>query len=391
MKKVTQLNYDAVEAMATNDEVRAKWRELRKWLEDDASYSLVPEKSEVPKTKLSMADIHLLLNFEIIEEVSSEDVRGAVNVFTVGEPAKVRRRPIKNTVDINKFYGKESLIGMSFPSKAEVMATLHKGSHMAAFDFSAWYDHFVLDIAIRNRLCFRAENGKTYRLRVLGMGQRQACEIAQSATDAIRDFERQSAASLSIIDNVLFVGSAESCASDGVSFFQRAQQAKATINDVKTEEEAAAVVATAGDWCGIHLDYTAKTACLAEKAVAKTKASFENRDRWTYRLFAAHVGLLFWSVGILDIPVYKFYDLLHFVGEVGRRMQANPEKWDDKIDVWPCAWPSLQEWTRLVLVNEPRKVQEQTKPDLFVATDASGCTPTHTYQDTLPCVQVLVN
>jgi hypothetical protein len=371
VKKVTQLSYDAVERMA-GAEVRERWQKLRRWLEEDGSYERVPVTREVPKGRLSLDDVLKLQDFGVIEEVSEEEVRGGVRVFTVGEPAKQRRRPIKNTADVNEIYGKESLLGVSFPSKAQIVAAVHKGSHMAAFDMAAWYDHFVLEIAIRNRFCFRAENGKTYRLRVLGMGQRQACEIAQTATDAIRDFDKASAFSLSIIDNVLFVGSASDCEADSKTFFQRAREANATVNDVASEQEAAAVVSTSGDWGGIHLDFSAKTVCLAGKAVAKTRASFENRDSWTYRLFAAHVGLLFWSVGIVDIPVHKFFDLLHFVGEVGRRMQANPERWDEPIEVWPCAWPNLQEWTRLVIANTPRRVPERNEPDLFVTTDASA-------------------
>ena len=353
------------------EEVRERWKVLRRWLEEDDSYSLVVETKEVPKGRVSADDVKKMVEFGVIEEVPAEQIRGRVRIFTAGEPAKQRRRPIKNTADINDIYGKESLLGLTFPTKADIIAMLHKGSHMAAFDFSAWYDHFPLNVAIRNRLCFKAGNGKTYRLRVLGMGQRQACEIAQAATDAIRDFPRSSAASLSIIDNVLFVGTPSDCAADALAFYRRAGQAGATLNDVTSEAEALDMISTAGDWGGIHLDFTDKTACLAEKTVAKTRASFGNMAQWTYRLFAAHVGLLFWAVGIIDVPVHKYYDLLKFVGEVGRRMQANPDQWDDPIELWSGAKSCLEEWTRLVLDNVPRRVPAETEADLFVACDAS--------------------
>jgi hypothetical protein len=204
------------------------------------------------------------------------------------------------------------------------------------------------------------------------MGQRQAVDIAQAATDAIVDFKHEAQAQLSVIDNVLFVGSGDQCAADAGTFFQRCENANATLNDVTTTERAAAVVTTSGDWCGIHLDFTTKTVRLAAKAVNKTAFSWENREHWTHRQFAAHIGLLFWAVGIIEVPVHTFYPLLKFIGEVGRRAQADPGVWDQPIELWPSALPALTEWTRLILANHPRVVPREVPPDLFVATDASA-------------------
>jgi hypothetical protein len=242
---------------------------------------------------------------------------------------------------------------------------------MAAFDYAAYYDQFKYAVAISNRLCFR-KGGKTYRLRVLGMGQRQAVEIAQTATDAIRDFIRESRICMSVIDNVVFIGSELQCTADATTFFKRCEEANATLNDVSTVEEATAVVSTSGDWCGIHLNLTDKTVKLAGKAVAKTAMTWEQRDSWTHRQFAAHIGLLFWSLGIIDVPMHSYFALLKFIGEVGRRAQADPEIWDTPIEVWPSVMPNLTDWTRLVLANKPRLVPKEAEPDLFVATDASA-------------------
>ena len=364
------MKFDAVADMAGAD-LRARWTRMRRWLEDDGSYSAVAETRQTPVAAVSEKDVEILEQYGIVEEIPAEKVRGGVKIFAVAEPAKERRRPIKHTEAVNLAYGKESLEGVKFPTKAEILASVHKGSHMAAFDFSAYYDSLEYSEQVSSRFCFR-KGKKTYRLRVLGMGQRQACEIAQTATDCITDFEHAAPVSMSIIDNVVFVGSDTQCSADARQFFHRCDLANVTLNDVKTEEEAAAATTTSGDWCGVHLDFTEKTACLAAKATAKTHFSWENRANWTYRQFAAHIGLLFWAVGIIDIPVHRFYSLLHFVSEVGRRMQANPDRWDEPMEVWPCAQPALEEWTRLVLENKPRPVPKKMAADLLVITDASA-------------------
>ena len=365
------MKFDEVARLARGDDLKKRWVRLRRWLEDDAMYEKVATTKSVPTARLSESDVAEMLKFGVIEEISEEEVRGAVNMFTVGEPAKRRRRPIKHTADVNAAYGKDSLEGVKFPTKADIMALVHQGTHMAAYDFSAFYDAFEYSEKVRSRFCFR-KGGKTYRLRVLGMGQRQACEIAQTATDAIRDFTKSSTSCLSIIDNVIFVGSKKQCDADGRIFLERCERANVTVNDVNNIDDAKKVTTTSGDWGGIHLDFTAKTSCLAEKVVNKTIASWERRDTWTYRQFAAHIGLLFWSVGIIDVPVHAYYGLLHFVSEVGRRTQANPDLWDTPIDVWSSAVPCISDWTRLVLENRPRMVSKKLAPDLFVATDASA-------------------
>lgn len=371
MKRVGRAKLDEIARLASSEDLAQRWARVRRWLEDDDAYAKVRTSTAAPKTRLSKKDVEKLVEFGIVEEIPAESVRGGVRMFTVPEAAKSRRRPIKHTADVNEAYGKDSLEGLKLPTKAEIVNVVHSGSHMAAFDYSAYFDQFEYSEKIQNRLCF-AHNGRTYRLRVLGMGQRHATDIASTATDVIDDFDHRSAAQLKIIDNILYVGSKRQCRADGLAFFHRSSTAGLTINDVWDKNGVEAAISTEGDWCGIHLNFTDKTVCLAKKSVDKTRVSWENKQNWTYRNFAAHVGLLFWAVGILDIPLASFYDLLHFVAEVGRRTQARPELWDEKIQMWNCAIPSLTAWTQMVLANRPRLVPKQEEPTLFVATDASA-------------------
>ena len=51
-------------------------------------------------------------------------------------------------------------------------------------------------------------------------------------------------------------------------------------------------------------------------------------------------------------------------------LQENENLWDAPAIIWPSVWPSLAEWTSLVLRNAPRKVMESTAPRWVIATDA---------------------
>jgi hypothetical protein len=126
-------------------------------------------------------------------------------MFRVPEPSKQRWRPIKHTFLANDALGKETLQPCHLPSKAEICNLVHAGDCMIAFDFSSYFDSFEYAEDVSRLFCFR-HKGKFFRLRSLAMGQRQAVEVAQSATELLIDFPKTSRA-LAYIDNVIFVGS----------------------------------------------------------------------------------------------------------------------------------------------------------------------------------------
>ena len=308
-----------------------------------------------------------------LEYIDRKDVKGWVNFFTVVEPYKRRHRPIRNTVDINNTWDKSSLIGIQFPSKQDICNLVLDGSHFAAFDFAAYYDQFAYENGISDYLCFRKKNAYLKSTR-LAMGQRQGCDIAQTTTLFLLDFPgRRCKTVYAYIDNVIFVGSPDDVKHDAAEFIRRCGIANVTLNEAAfiREHGLDACIQQTGEWCGVSLDFVNKTAKLIEKTLVKTRISWSNRANWTHRQFAAHVGLLFWSWGILDIPVCNFYSLLKFISEMSRKLQQDESLWDSPVSIYPSALPALQAWTDLCLANTPNPVRRPAERTWFVCTDAS--------------------
>jgi hypothetical protein len=354
-----------------NEELAARWRTAIPWLTQASTYGELPLRGAqgMPKTRLSNADLKVMQGCGLIERVQPQDVRGHVNLFKTAEASKKRFRPIRHTMDVNEVYGKESLLEVTFPLKRDICNLVHAGTDFIAFDFAAWYDQFRLHEDVRNLFCFGDRTGTAFRLCTLPMGQRQAVGIAHTATECLLSFEKSTTAA-AIIDNSIFVGSREACIKDATTFIGRSQHVGATLNEDVSHVER--LVCQEGDWSGIHLNMRTKCVSLAQKAVDKTIASWHRRQQWTWRGFAAHVGLLFWAWGILDLPMAEFFPVLRFVSEKGRMLTEHPQWWDQPAVIWESVWPSPQRWTQLVMSNVPRRVSVDEEPTLIVATDASA-------------------
>ena len=92
---------------------------------------------------------------------------------------------------------------------------------------------------------------------------------------------------------MIFVGSYDDVLHDAKIFLQRCEVVNATLNDIdKIKLEGPDFyIKTSDEWCGVKIDCEKKTACLTTKTVDKLKVSWSNRKSWSWRNFAAHVGL----------------------------------------------------------------------------------------------------
>jgi hypothetical protein len=344
------------------------------WLRDNSAYESFPKKSayRCPKADMSHDDILQLENVGVVRQIQRSEVKGFCKMFNVVEHFKKRRRPIKNTVDINDFFGKETLRKFQLISKNEICNLVNQGTHFAQFDCKAWYDQLPYGPGVGEHFCFRS-GGNYYCLGRLAMGQRQAVEVAQSITEVLLDFPgRRCQVARGVIDNVIFVGSYEDVLHDGQRFVERCNAVRALINDPETFENGIdKIIQTSGEWCGVHLDMVDKTVKLTEKTYSKFEVSWNNRENWTWRQFAAHIGLLFWTWGLLDIPVQKYYPLLRFLSESSRLLQADESLWDKKATIHASAMEKINEWTALAIANAPRKVKLSSPASWFISTDAS--------------------
>ena len=370
VKRVPTISLRALEQLPGGTATLERLQQATKWLVSDDAYSAVATTTSqrTPATSLSDEFVDQLVSHGIIAPVARADIRGHVNVFGIPEFAKQRIRCIKEPRDINRVIGKDKLMKLRFPTKADICGLVHKGKYFIALDFASYYDQFPFSEDVSRRFCFRKCNAY-YRLLKLAAGLRGACEAAHCSTERMLDFD-PTCATEAIMDNVIFVHDDDAIViADTTTFVDRVKQVNGLLNE--DVSDIAALVQTAGDWGGIHLDFIAKTSSLTPKIVDKAHVSWLNRGNWTWRQLAAHIGLLFWSWNIIDIPIYEFFALLRFISETGRWLTEHHRDWDAPARVWPSAWPDLEHWTTLVLRNQPRKVPQQTPPEYIVATDAS--------------------
>ncbi len=329
-----------------------------------------------PVTHVRDDFIQQLLEGNSIRKIRRSEVRGYVKFFTIPEHGKQRFRPIRHTYEINEVFGKETLIGTSFPTKKTICNMVLQGTHFAAFDMAAYYDQFGLENGVGNYLCCR-KNGEFYAANLLAMGQRQGCDIGQTTTQFLMDFEdRQCVVAHSVIDNSAFVGSYEQVLHDAKIFVQRCRDAGVTLNEFAQIEEKGieSLILQKGEWCGVALDFVEKTVKVTEKTLQKIEISWNNRANWTVRQFSAHIGLLFWTWGILDIPIHEFYPLLRFISETSRRMQQDETLWDTPINInnFKSSLAPLEAWTTLARNNSPHRLKQSTDSKWFICTDASA-------------------
>ena len=356
---------------------RANMVEAQMFLHDRARYENdLPKRTADGCTTTMVRDdfIEQLLASGSITEIPRSDVKGWVNFFTIVEFFKQRYRPIRETVDINATWAKDTLMKLTFPSKQDICNMVLGGTHHASFDMAAYYDQFAYENGISEFLCFR-KNGKFYKTNRLCMGARQSCQIGQMTTLFLMDFPtRRCKIAYAYIDNIIFVGSREDVLHDSREFIRRCAIAGVTLNDADkfAGDGLESIVTDKGDWCGINLDFKNKQVKLIDKTITKLQMSWMNRHQFTYRQFASHVGLCFWTWGILEIPLYSFYSLLKFISTTSKKLQEDETLWDAPCEIFPSAMPALEKWTDICLANAPRKVKPSTDPVWFVCTDASS-------------------
>lgn len=393
-KPCGRVNYERLCTLPGSPVSQQAMRDQLRWVLDDKMYEGVAVKGvgQIPNARYKQRWIDHLVRHDVIAEIEPHRIRGAVNMFAVPEWWKERFRSIKETQDINIACGKETVTPCTFPSKPDITSMVNDGEYVITLDFAAWYDQFELGEQVASRMCFR-HNGKCYRLCTMAMGQRQAVAVANTATERLLDFDKQSRRTERIIDNVIFAGTREAVIHDATAFIARCKEACATLNEIDVKTATASdieqLAVRAADWGGVSLNFVDKTVKLTAKTVEKVKMSWERRHEWTCRQYAAHVGLLFWAWGIIELPMADFFPTLRFNSEMSKRMTASqpppaypeaagaptvwPENpaWDEPVAIWETVWPSLERWTNLVIDNAPRAVNPVGEPDLLMLTDAS--------------------
>lgn len=339
-------------------------------------YDAVPRKGadSCPETRLAAKDIKQLVKHGVLVPIQPEEVQGHVQLFTVYEFFKDRRRPIKWPRAINEALGKDTIDpDMNIAGKRQILELVQKGKFFVEFDGASFFDQFELSEDIGCLMCARKGN-QFYRCGTAPMGQRQIVQVAQRAMQKVCTIENPRCSLGVTIDNAILVGdTAEDVLADLHQILERAQACNMTFKEGETLRASPAIaVASRGEWGGIAFDLRGKLTWLTDKVHGKMQLSWSNRSNWTHRNFQAHVGLLFWSIGILNVRLSEYFALLRFISRTSQKLADLPHLWDTPIDIWDTAKADLASWTTLCLNNEPTEIRPPpAQADWIVTTDAS--------------------
>jgi hypothetical protein len=314
--------------MCRSKDLHLKLGRQMAWLQQPYDRIIGSEYEYPPEARLRRDDIIELLQAKQIEETTLDDVMGCCRVFTVPEVAKRRVRVIKETVDINRHYGKDTLEGTKFLSRKQLLQSVHDGTWQICVDFAAYYDQFRLGERVRPYCCF-SHGGKIFRLTRMAMGQRQTVDIACTVTEVTLDFDLEGVKAKSHVDNVCF-------RSDDFNkllrvfdkFVQRCQDAGITINEVHLQQKSGEqLLQSEGEFLGVDFDLVNKKVRVGKKTMDKLRMTTERlrSGDYTTQHYLSHMGLLFYVSPILRLQLSEFYYAIREYSEVSRELQAYPE------------------------------------------------------------------
>lgn len=382
-RDIGRVDLDAINKLETPDgsDTQEVWKRVRRWLDEERMYDCVPVLSarDCPRARMSDDDIDKMIAAGVLSEIDAKDVMGGVMLFTVPEDAKQRFRPIKHTKDINTYLDRSTLEKNTLCKKSQIVEIPRLGNFAAQVDAKAMFDQFGNVSGVSRRMCARRGDDpitgqpRYVQLKVLGMGQRQAVDVAQAALRVIADFPGRRSKSVEYVDNLLLsADTEEDLLHDLPILFERFRLANLTLNeDVTAPPES--FIQTSLDFLGVRHDFTNCTTCLTDKTLAKVSRSFSLRNYWSWRDFAACMGVCWYSLGIIAVDVASMFPLLRFISETSKMLQEHPERWDDRAVISPTALVHLTRWYDIIVENKPRPVPDASaEPHFVVFTDASA-------------------
>jgi hypothetical protein len=381
IKAVAPLNRTALEALPVVDKnLYLQWQRVRKWLTGDHP---PVHGGEEAQARITATELELLLEAKLVERTERAQVKATCILFPVPEPNKGRRRLIRHTKCINDHFGKDSLEGITLTTTSQVVMSAHQGRFAITFDFAAYFDQHLLEEKERVYHGF-PHGSEWYRLCRLPMGQRQAVDVAHTATCLLTSFELPpGVTATAYIDDVRFLGQDQNSVLKAArTFINRCREANVTINDVPnhiTDEQILSRIRTQGEFLGVDINYEQRRVRLATKSQAKLAAAYEafQHKGFTYRNCLALYGMLFFVLQVTRESAAKYYYCLKEYSSVARQIQSEPDKLDTTYTCPPERARYLSQWVEEALKNPWTNVRtplEQTDGDdaHILITDASS-------------------
>ena len=341
------------------------WNYAKSVLFQTEKYESVSFSNKPRKAALLPNDVEVLLQRRIIRPMDIANALAWVNVFTVVELAKRRRRMIVEPVEANQHFTDPGDVPL--PSLLDVMKILTEEG-ASTFDFTSYYNAFAIDEQMSRYFCFMHE-GQCYAMATIPTGQRQCPCLAHALTSSIAEHceaaardEGHGLLSVSYIDNVAFAGSPS-------AVHIASKKLQDICDDIGITLRTESAFGTRYEFLGMILDHNARTVELGPKTRNKLAAwKIETTvfsEYWTMRDFISLMGLVMWAGSVLVINLAPFYWIFKFLR---RRASAHL---DEPAFLWPSIIPSVLQFIEELQRAPPRRLNTACEANVVAWTDAS--------------------
>lgn len=332
--------------------------EVKQWI------SSLGEKTKMrkrQKTNARKEDIATLLQANIIERCTKEQIRVTGSLFSVVEKLKNRRRAIYWPKALNSAV--EHLkpnVDLTDPIEH---ARVEKNIFAATFDLKASFYQVELPEKTREMFGIICECG-CFRFRRLPMGFSISPflmnEITKQAAEAAQTDEVKADV---YIDNIRLTSNdrqklEESC---------KKLRSHCKNNNITLNDEPGNDVHQQGDFLGLSYNYKVGTVKLGRKTFEKLQLT-KIPKRAPRREYLEIFGLILFATRALKIHPASFYDQIKFI-----RKKCCTGELDDEVEIWPSVVKGFESWIEVLKMNKPTRheIGEPHSPDAILFTDAS--------------------
>ena len=371
---------------AADAALQVRLTEGLRWLEEEEPYQrMAPKGDEKLRSKMCVngKQFEEYRDAGYLRFIKAQEAKGYARLFLVPEDAKKRWRVIIHTLSANSILE----VGTKFklPSVEEVKRTVEQGSWYAELDMSSWFSQFALHERVQKFFAIKKNKRDTFAHTRLPMGFRQACHIAQAATEALAAKSKRHCKVLIYIDNILFVGRTKEEVRDALKiFYEQCVEANATINGIAGAEDLEAKISREVTFLGMRFERTADSILvdITEKTRAKLELTADRLEtQSTKRNFVALLSVLCFCSRVLGIKRCAFYNAIQAWRSIHPPGKEASEEdiadfWDGKIALSAAAKESIRVW-----VDEVKTMRRCTLRPAFcgdsypaglLITDASG-------------------
>ena len=389
VKNVSPMDTACVLHMADDAALKGATREALRFTSDRSCYvEQQYHPSDLPLVALSEQDIHILLANGKLEPHEGP-IMGFVRGFTV--PSKGRRRPIFEPSHNPKWVPQALRLPIAppvtYPSRQE-RRTHHQ--FCALFDFSCYFDQIEISPTIRDLFVLRAfvrSAPALFRLTRMPMGSHVSPSVAQHLTWCLIPFpltEQLQVRVDTMIDNVRFSGdNQKNVLAVANCFVERLRQANVSFNADETFFNPPTYVFLGEEYVS-HPSSSCYYIRNSEKTITKLRAAYSllltNIDKsattpaiLTLRNFAALMGLVFFAMHTIGIPLHSIFHLMRATRAIHKTAAA--EGWDSPFSfLAPAAVGDLRRVVSKLLENAaiPPQTTSRLPPVTYAFVDASA-------------------